>query len=79
MIFGSNAMGEGANAATGGQDAAVFFPGVVAKDVVAHPFMYAIHAAGLALPFLHVPQAVEGIATGVEALITAYDLGKETH
>ena len=33
--------------------------------------------AGLPVPFLEVPQAVEGLLTAAEALFTAFDLQKE--
>jgi len=55
------------------------FLGAVGSDAKAHPFNYALHAAGFALPFLEIGDAAEGIATGVEALKVAYDLQKETH
>jgi hypothetical protein len=56
-----------------------YFAAAVAKDAKAHPTKYAIHAAGLALPFLHLPVLAEGLITGVEALHTAYDLREEVH
>jgi hypothetical protein len=78
-FFGPKAIGNAANVAAGGHDALLHFPAAVGKDARAHPIKYAIHAAGIALPFMHAPQVVEGIATGLEALITAFDLGKEAH
>jgi hypothetical protein len=65
------------------QDVAIrsAIPGIfmreMGKDIRKHPFAYAMHAAGFALPFLEVPQAVEGLLTATEALFTAFDLQKE--
>jgi len=53
------------------------FPAAVAADVRAHPFAYALHAAGLALPFLEVPTEIHGLITAGEALKEASDLQKE--
>ena len=49
------------------------------KDIANHPFKYAIHAAAFALPFTEIPQAVEGLLTGIEDLMSASDLQKEAH
>ena len=75
-MFGASTLSEASQNAFAKTDE--LFVRAVASDAYHHPIKYAIHAAGLALPFLHVPQAIEGIATGVEALITANDLVKET-
>jgi hypothetical protein len=51
----------------------------VGKDIGEHPYRYTFHAAGLALPFTEIPVLAEGAITGVEALVNAYELGKEMH
>ena len=66
-----------AAAYAGTPDAVGAFGKAVGHDAMEHPFNYILHAAGLALPFMGVGEAVEGIATGVEALKTAFDLQKE--
>ncbi len=58
---------------------AEFLNRTVRQDVANHPIKYAIHTAGFVLPLLHLGQAVEGIATAVEALWTAHDLHQEAH
>jgi|HubBroStandDraft_2_1064218.scaffolds.fasta_scaffold99079_1 hypothetical protein len=54
------------------------FARALGSDIYHHPINYALHAAGFALPFLHVGEAAEGLLTGAEALKTAFDLNKET-
>lgn len=58
-------------------DMAYHFARAVGSDMYHHPINYALHAAGLALPFLDVGEAAEGLITGAEALKTAFDLNKE--
>jgi hypothetical protein len=60
------------------------FLGMVGRDAQSHPIEYRIHAASIAMPFvgeyLEIPEgihALEGLATGVEALKGASDLHKE--
>jgi hypothetical protein len=57
---------------------ATSFAATVDRDIMAHPFRYAMHAAGFALPFLHIiPGTMDGIITGVEALHEAHSLQQE--
>ncbi len=74
-MFGASVLSEASQNAVAKTDQ--LFVQSVARDAYHHPINYALHAAGLALPFLEVGEAVEGLITGAEALKTAVDLNKE--
>ena len=76
--IGPVAMDEAAARSTFGTLPA-YFARAVAADAKAHPWRYATHAVGLALPFTGIPVLADGLITAGEALVNAYDLQKEAH
>ena len=58
-------------------DMAYHFARAVGSDMYHHPIRYAAHAAGFALPFMELGEAIEGLITAGEALHSASDLNHE--